>query len=90
VIQTPGDYAVNFFTAEQPDSVLKNFVLTNSETAVFIAGASPTLTNLTIVNNYFGIDAYEPTNPVISNCIFWNNTGGDFVWVHFTIQLASG
>lgn len=97
IIQTPGDYAVNFFTAEQPDSVLKNFVLTNSDTAVFIAGTSPTLTNLTIVNNYYGIDAYEPTNPVISNCIFWNNTEGDlfgctsqYSWLQDTTSPTSG
>jgi parallel beta-helix repeat protein len=40
-------------------------------------GSSPTITNLTIVDNDFGISAYENSNPDISNCIFWGNKDGD-------------
>jgi parallel beta-helix repeat protein len=77
VIEAPGDFAVSFYTAEEANSVLKNFVIRNSFRGVFIAGASPTISNLTVVGNEFGIAAYAGAEPNISNCIFYNNTDGD-------------
>jgi parallel beta-helix repeat protein len=70
--------AVTFHTGEGPDSVLKNFIIKDSATAISLNYESrPTIRNLTIVNNSFGIAAYENSNPDISNCIFWNNSTGD-------------
>ena len=70
--------AVTFHTGEGPDSVLKNFIIRNSSMAISLNyGSSPTIANLTIVDNDFGIAAYENSNPDISNCIFWNNRDGD-------------
>jgi len=70
--------AVTFHTGEGPGSVLKNFIIRNSGMAISLNyGSSPTITNLTIVDNDFGIAAYENSNPDVSNCIFWNNTDGD-------------
>jgi parallel beta-helix repeat protein/predicted outer membrane repeat protein len=70
--------AVTFHTGEGPDSVLRNFIIKNSSTAISLNyGTSPTLRNLTIVDNDFGISAYENSNPDISNCIFFNNRDGD-------------
>jgi hypothetical protein len=85
VINNPGDFAVSFYSGEGSDSILRNFVIRDSFMAVFIAGSFPTISNLTIVDNTYGIEAYniygfEPyggSEPDISNCIFWNNTGGD-------------
>ena len=88
VIHNPGDFAVSFYSGENPDSVLKNFIIRDSFMAVFIAGSAPTISNLTIVKNTYGIEAYNVYNiigmefyrdiePDISNIIFWNNTGGD-------------
>ncbi len=77
VLQAPGDFAVSCYFAEGPGSVLKNFVICGSDMAVFLAGSSPTLKNLTIVDNEFGISAYAGAAPTITNCIFWNNTDGD-------------
>jgi len=77
VLETPGDYAVSFLSGEGPDSVLKNFVIRNSTAAVFIPGSSPTIRNLTLVNNEYGITAYTWAEPDISNCIFWNNSEVD-------------
>jgi len=78
ILQAPGDYAVSFFTEEGPDSVLMNFVITNSYTGVFMAGTSPTLTNLTIVDNEtFGVGAYGGSDPYIANSIFWSNGSAD-------------
>jgi parallel beta-helix repeat protein len=76
-IETPDDFAVSFYTAEEPNSVLKNFVIRGSFLAVFIAGASPTISNLTVVDNKSGVEAYASSEPNISNCIFYNNTDGD-------------
>ncbi len=70
--------AVTFHTGEGPGSVLKNFVIRNSSMAISLNyGSSPKIHNITIVDNDFGIAAYENSNPDISNCIFWNNRNGD-------------
>ena len=69
---------VTFHTGEGPDSVLKHFIIRYCSTAISLNyGSSPTITNLTIVDNDFGISAYENSNPDISNCIFWGNRDGD-------------
>jgi len=69
---------VTFHTGEGPGSVLKNFIIRACSTAISLNyGSSPTITNLTIADNDFGIAAYEDSNPDISNCILWNNTNGD-------------
>jgi predicted outer membrane repeat protein len=77
VIETPRDYAVSFYSAEQPTSVLKNFVIRNSDVGIFMAGGSPTICNVTLAGNEFGIAAYAGANPSITNCILWGNTDGD-------------
>lgn len=79
VVEAPSnDYAFTFQFAESSRSVLRNFVITNcGEAAIFCNGASPELTNLTIVNNQFGITAYAGSDPSINNCILWNNEFGD-------------
>jgi hypothetical protein len=77
VLQNPGDFAVSFYYGEGRDSILKNFIIGNSFIAVFIARSSPTISNVTVVDNRYGIDAYAGSEPDISNVILWNNVGGD-------------
>jgi parallel beta-helix repeat protein len=78
VIKAPNGFAFSFYTAESPRCVIRNFVITGcGEAAIYCSGASPTLTNLTISDNQFGISAYDGANPDISNCILWNNQNGD-------------
>jgi parallel beta-helix repeat protein len=77
VLQNPGDFAVSFYYGEGPDSILKNFIIRDSFMGVFIADSSPTISNLTIVGNKYGIEAYAGSEPDISNTILWNNTDGD-------------
>jgi hypothetical protein len=77
VLQNPGDFAVSFYSGEGRDSILKNFIISDSFMGVFIASGSPTISNLTIVNNKYGIEAYVDSEPGIDNIIFWNNTDGD-------------
>ncbi|OHB74461.1 MAG: hypothetical protein A2Z25_24535 [Planctomycetes bacterium RBG_16_55_9] len=77
VLQNPGDFAVSFTSGEGPDSVLRNFVIRRSFMAVIAAGSSPTISNLTVVGNRYGIEAYSGSQPDISNTIFWNNARGD-------------
>ncbi|MBP8911565.1 MAG: right-handed parallel beta-helix repeat-containing protein, partial [Phycisphaerae bacterium] len=76
-IESPDEYAVSFYSAEGPDSVLKNFVILHSDVGIFIAGSSPTIRNVTIAGNDFGIAAYAGARPVITNCILWDNRNGD-------------
>ncbi len=84
VIMAPVDdpIAFTFQFAESLKCVLRNFVITNCRgkvgaAAILCHSASPELTNLTIVDNQFGITAYEGANPSITNCILWNNEFGD-------------
>jgi hypothetical protein len=77
VLQNPNDFAVSFYNGEGPDSVLKNFIIKNNFMAIFIADSSPTISNLTIVDNIYGIEASAGSDPNISNIIFWNNIYSD-------------
>ena len=77
ILENPGDFAVSFYHDEGTDSILKNFVIRNSFIAIFIAGGSPTISNITVVDNKSGIEAYADSEPDISNSIFWNNTEVD-------------
>jgi hypothetical protein len=80
VVEAPSNnpMAFTFQFAESLRCVLRNFVIRNCpEMAIVCYGGSPELTNLTIVDNQFGIAAYEGSVPSISNCILWNNEFGD-------------
>jgi len=77
VLWNPGDFAVSFYSGEGPDSILKNFIIKDSFMGVFIADSSPALSNLTVVGNTYGIEAYANSEPDVSNCILWDNTDGD-------------
>ena len=77
VIDGDGDFGVSFFSGEGADSVLKNFVVTGSYMGVFVAGSSPTICNVNIIGNKYGIDAYAGAWPDIVNCIFLENTDDD-------------
>ncbi len=71
------DHAFSFQRGEDADSVLANFVITGcGRSGIFCNGASPTLKNLTIVDNQFGVLAYGGAKPDIVNCIVWDNADG--------------
>ncbi len=76
ILQAPDNFAVSFYTAEGDNSILQNFVIRNSDLGVFIVNASPTIKNLTVINNNSGIESYGSSEPNISNCIFYKNTFG--------------
>jgi len=90
VLQNPNDFAVSFYSGERPDSILKNFVIRDCFMAVLIAGSSPTISNLTIVDNMYGIEAYVDSEPDISNSIFWNNAGSDLFGCQARYSCLSG
>lgn len=78
VVRAPTGYAFSFYTAESSNCVVRNFVISGcGEAGIFCTSASPTLTNLTITGNVFGIRAEGGANPDITNCILWNNDNGD-------------
>jgi hypothetical protein len=78
VIVAPDYYAFSFYGAETSKSTLTNFVIKGCPvSAILCEGASPTLKNLTIVDNDFGIQAFYGAEPYIINCILWGNGAGD-------------
>lgn len=79
ILENPSDFAASFYHHEGPDSILKNIVIRNSIIAVFLSGSSPTISNVTIVDNQSGISATFGAEPDIRNSIFWNNSGGDLI-----------
>ncbi|UCG56975.1 MAG: right-handed parallel beta-helix repeat-containing protein, partial [Phycisphaerales bacterium] len=89
IIECPGDFAVSFYSGEGHDTVLRNVVIRNSMMGVFITNSSPTITNVIITSNRYGLKAYGSAEPEISNCIFWDNSDGDlfgcsarYSWLH--------
>ena len=79
VIEKPNDIAVLFFFGESRQCVIKNFIIRNSIIGILsISESSPTIENLTVVNNNYGIRCIDG-EPDISNCILWNNDQQDFV-----------
>jgi hypothetical protein len=85
IIENPNNFAVLFCFGEGRESVIQNFVIRNSLTGILIVGSSPTIKNLTVVNNDYGIECYSGY-PNISNCILWDNTEIDLVgcWATFS------
>jgi len=79
VLQNPANFAVAFYYGEGPGSALKNFVIRNSPTGIFCTASSPTIRNVTVVNNQYGIEAYAGSEPNLSNCIFWHNSNADLL-----------
>jgi hypothetical protein len=77
ILEAPDDFTVAFTGNEGPESVLKNVIIKNSFMGIFLVGGSPTIKNVTIIDNVYGIGAYGGASPDISNCIFWNNLNGD-------------
>jgi hypothetical protein len=77
VLRAPSYYSVSFYHGEEPNSVLKNFVIKDSYAGILVSYASPTIQNVTVVDNESGIIAEGGADPIISNSIFWNNTNGD-------------
>lgn len=76
VLRAPGSYAVSFNNGEDANSVFANFIVKDSDVAFFALFASPTIRNVTVVDNQNGVLA-DNAEPDISNSIFWNNTNGD-------------
>ncbi len=77
VIQASGDEAVSIYNVNDSNCVIKNFILRNSDVGVFLVGGYPILQNLTIVNNNYGVKAQGGADPVIKNCILYNNATDD-------------
>jgi hypothetical protein len=78
VIEAPGRFGVSFYMGEGRDSVLRNLIIANSFIGIFCAhSAAPTITNVTVVGNVYGAEAYGRTVPRITNSIFWGNSGSD-------------
>jgi hypothetical protein len=77
IIKSPGDYGILFYFGEQGNSVLENFIIKDSVVGISISGSSPTLNNLTIVENDYAIDIWGYSFPRIESCILWDNIYSD-------------
>ena len=63
VIRSPGDYALTFYSGEQAGCVVENFIIKDSMVGVSISSGSPTLKQLTFVNNEYAVDAWGYSYP---------------------------
>jgi len=73
VIEARNGFAVSFY-GEGPATVLRNFVIANSHIGLFYSYGAPTITNVTVVGNVYGAQAFGTgAGPRISNGIFWDN-----------------
>ncbi|UCF42956.1 MAG: hypothetical protein JSV99_10280 [Planctomycetota bacterium] len=91
-IVASGIYAVSLYTAEGPNSILKNFVIRDSDTGVYVSSGAPWLEHLTIVNCDLGIEGEGGADPNIVNSILWNNAydlfqcEAEYSWVEEEIE----
>ena len=79
IISPEDGVGVTFDQQEGQGSVLRNFIIKDANTAINITDSSPTVENLTIIDNDQGIIVSGNSSPVIRNCILWNN-GDDSGW----------
>lgn len=77
ILEAPEAWAVSFQAGERSDSILKNLIIRNSLVGIWMLDSAPTITNVTVVGNAFGIDASGWVEPRISNCILWGNAVSD-------------
>ncbi len=73
VIEAAGGFGVSFDRGEGAGTVLRNFVIANSDVGIWLTQSSPTISNVTVVRNVLGVAAYRDSHPCISNSIFWGN-----------------
>lgn len=79
VLTKSGGNALVFDQGEGAGSVVRNLVIRGSSRGIYIANSSPTIENVTVVNNTYGIYAEGTSDPAIRNSIFWNNVNGDLI-----------
>jgi hypothetical protein len=77
VLRAPLNYAVSFHHGEDANSILKNFIIKHCHIGLVFLGASPTVSNVTVVDNAGGAIADSGAYPNINNSIFWDNWGAD-------------
>lgn len=88
VIEAPEGFGVSFYTGEGSGSVLRNFVIANSYVGIFCSHSSPTIANVTVTGNIYGVEGcgsatstlYERDRaglPLIRNSIIWGNVESD-------------
>lgn len=77
ILEHPDDFVLSLHRGEGPDTVVRNFVIRHGLIGIFLAGTSPTLENLTIVSNIYGIEAYAGADPRVQSCILWQNSDSD-------------
>ena len=78
-IMKAGGIAVTFDSGEGTGTLLENVVVRDSTIGINCLAASPTIRNVTVVNNDQGISAQAGANPTISQSILWDNSLGDLV-----------
>ena len=75
---TSSNYAFSFFSGQTSNCVVRNFIIAGcQEAGIYCSGASPTLANLTITQNWWGVEGDGGADPDIVNCILWDNENGD-------------
>jgi hypothetical protein len=77
VLEAPERFAVSFYRGEGRNAVLRNLIIAHSFTGIFCAHSSPTITNVTVVGNVYGVEAYGRALPRITNSILWDNSDSD-------------
>ncbi len=74
ILESPSFATISCTNSEEPNTIIENFIIHNSQIGMLIDSASPTTRFLTITNNTIGISASGTSNLNIENSIFWDNT----------------
>ena len=73
VLEASGATAVSIDITGGQGSVLKNFVIRDSDRGIYVLGGSPNISCVSLVGNGTGIEADGDSDPCVSNCILWDN-----------------
>jgi hypothetical protein len=87
IIEAPDGFAVSFFMGEKSDTILRNFIIRNSYIGILCIDSSPTITNMTIVGNVHGAEAYGTGANVFTPDISWTP---DIARVPYVTSGSSG
>ncbi len=88
VLEAPGGLAVSFYMGEGADTVLRNLIIANSYIGILCARSAPTITNVTVVGNVYGAEAYGGDTSRITNSILWGNTNSDTLGFEVTYSCV--
>lgn len=76
-LSEPGLGGIVFMNNKGFESILENVAVRGHFTGIFCGNGAPTIRNVTLVGNGYGISVWGYGNPNVRSCILWGNSIAD-------------